>query len=215
MATLENFSKEIDNRLEQQLRLKREKQHHLDREMESLLQRQTAYRETAQEILASVIHPRVQTLCQHFDNAKIKDCDPTKDLGCTVVLVRTRRYPATATLRFWLWPADDYKQLEVHYEIEILPILMEYDRSDAQHFQIDGLLETDVTAWVEKKFHDFLDTYLKIESHPLYQKDNFVVDPVCGMQVPFFEVATTVRRGDHTVYFCSEVCKETLLRESV
>ena len=35
MATLENFSKAIDNRLAQQLRLKRDKQHHIDSEMES------------------------------------------------------------------------------------------------------------------------------------------------------------------------------------
>lgn len=215
MGTLEEFSKKIDNRLAQQLRLKREKLHHIDREMESLLQRQTAYNETAQGILASVVHPRIQTLCQHFDNAKIKDCDPAKDLSCSVVLAHTRRYPATATLRFWLWPADDYKQLEVHYDIEILPILMEYDRSDTQHFQIDGLAETDVTEWVEQKLQDFLDTYLKIETHALYHKDNFVVDPVCGMRIPFFDVATTVTRGDHTVYFCSEVCKEAFLRESV
>lgn len=127
----------------------------------------------------------------------------------------TQRYPATATLRFWLWPAEDYRQLEVHYEIEILPIFMEYDRSDAQPFQLDGLLETDVTAWVEKKCYDFSDSYLKIETHPLYQKDNFVVDPVCGMRIPFFEVAATVSRGDHTFYFCPELCKEGFLRESV
>lgn len=214
MAVLEHFSKEIEDRLAQQQRLKRDKQQQIDREMTFLLERQAAYNEAAQGILASVIHPRVQALCQHFDNGKIQDCDPTKDLSCTVVFVHARRYPATATLRFWVWPADDYKQLEVHYDVEILPILMEYDRTDAQGFPIDGLFETDVAAWVEKKIHHFLDTYLKIETHPLYQKDNFVVDPVCGMRIPFFDVAATVERGDHTVYFCSEVCKETFLRNS-
>lgn len=51
MATLENFSKAIDLRLAEQLRLRREKQHRIDHDMESLPQRQTAYHEIAQGIL--------------------------------------------------------------------------------------------------------------------------------------------------------------------
>jgi YHS domain-containing protein len=214
MASLEHFSKEIEDRLAQEQRLQRDKQYCIDRDMNVLLERKETYTEAALGLLISVVTPRMEELCRHFDNAKIKDCDPTKDFGCAATFSHTQRYPATATLRFAISPADDYKRLEVRYEVDILPILMEYDRTDAQGFPIDGLSETEVAAWVEKKLHYFLDTYLKIKTHPLYQKDNFVVDPVCGMRIPFFEVAATVERRNRTVYFCSEVCKETFLRSS-
>lgn len=214
MTTVEHFSKAIEERLAQEQRIKQDKQHHMDREMELLLERQAAYKEAAQRILSSVVHPRTKAVCRHFENAKIKDFDPSKEFGCIVDFSHTRRYPAKASLGFSIWPGDDYNRIEVHYDIEILPILMKYDRTDAQGFPIDSLIETDVVAWVEKKILHFLDVYLSIETHPLYQKDNFVVDPVCGMRIPFFEVAATVERGEHTVYFCSEICKETFLRGS-
>jgi len=211
MATVEHFSKAIEERLAQEQRIKQDKQHHIDREMKLLLERQAAYKETAQGILSSVVYPRMNALCRYFENAKIKDFDPSKNFNCIVDFSHTRRYPAKVSLGFSIWPGDDYKLIEVHYDIKILPILMEYDRTNAQGFPIDSLIETNVVAWVEKKILHFLDVYLRIETHPLYQKDNFVVDPVCGMRIPFFEIAATVERGEDTVYFCSEVCKETFL----
>ena len=214
MTTVEHFSKAIEERLAQEQRIKQDKQHRMDREMEPLLERQAAYKEAAQGILISVVHPRMNALCRHFENAKIKDFDPSKEFSCIADFSHTQRYPAKASLGFSIWPGDDYKRIEVHYDIEILPILMEYDRTDAQGFPIDSLIETDVVAWVEKKILHFLDVYLRIETHPLYQQDNFVVDPVCGMRIHFFEVAATVERGGHTIYFCSEICKEAFLRGS-
>ena len=46
MTTVEHFSKAIEERLAQEQRVKQEKQHRMDREIDLLLDRQAAYKET-------------------------------------------------------------------------------------------------------------------------------------------------------------------------
>lgn len=41
--------------------------------------------------------------------------------------------------------------------------------------------EEAIGQWVEERITEFIDTYLRLETHPLYQKDNIVIDPICGM----------------------------------
>jgi YHS domain-containing protein len=59
----------------------------------------------------------------------------------------------------------------------------------------------------------FLDTYLQLETHPIYQKDNLVTDPVCGMRMPLVEAAGSIQRDGQEIYFCSQACREAYLKE--
>ncbi len=88
---------------------------------------------------------------------------------------------------------------------------MEYRRDKEEDFPLEGA-DTAIGLWVEEKIIEFVETYLRLETHPFYQKDNIVIDPVCGMQI--YSVATTskIEFPDRTIYFCSEACKEAFLK---
>ncbi len=71
-----------------------------------------------------------------------------------------------------------------------------------------------LARWVEDRVLDFLDTYLQLETHPLYQRDNTVTDIVCGMRISSVSAASTVNHHGQTYYFCSEHCKEAFLERN-
>jgi YHS domain-containing protein len=214
MITNESFSQEIEAHLKLHETEKRKTHHHTDEEMEHFLAQQNVFEEAARRILTATVHPRMQTLSHHFENAKLKGPEECKSLRCTCELAHTKRFPATASLTFVVLPGKGYESLDIRSKVEILPILMEFEHHDQRTFEMEDLDEEQIGKWVETKLLAFLETYLKIETHPRYQKDNFVICPVCEMRIPFFEVAAIVERKYETVYFCSQVCKDRFLEKN-
>lgn len=74
---------------------------------------------------------------------------------------------------------------------------MEYIRNIEAIFPLEGNEEA-LVDWVEGRILDFIDTYLLLETHPLYQKDSTVIDIVCGMHIPSTSATSTVERHGRT-----------------
>lgn len=87
---------------------------------------------------------------------------------------------------------------------------MEFRRNTEEVFSLES--EGPLSGWVEDRILDFIDDYLRLETHPLYQKDNTVIDIVCGMRISSISAASAVERQGETFYFCSEHCKEVFLK---
>jgi YHS domain-containing protein len=90
---------------------------------------------------------------------------------------------------------------------------MEYSRNFEKTFPFEDDDEA-FSGWLEDRILDFVDTYLRLETHPLYQKDNSVIDIICGMHIPFTAATSSVLRDGRTFYFCSEYCKEAFIKGS-
>jgi len=88
---------------------------------------------------------------------------------------------------------------------------MEYTRNAEDIFPLEGDEEA-LAGWVEDRILDFLDTYLRLETHPLYQKVNTVIDIVCGMHITSTSATCSVEQHGRTFYFCSEHCKEAFIK---
>ena len=89
---------------------------------------------------------------------------------------------------------------------------MEYNRNAEENFPLDCGEEL-LVGWVDGIF-EFIDAYLHLESHPFYQKDNTVIDIICGMHIPSTSATSTAERDGRTFYFCSEQCKEAFIKGS-
>lgn len=214
MVVTKNFSQEIEERLKLHEAEKSRAHRHTDEEMKRFLKLQDVFEETARRILATTVYPRMQALSHRFENAELKGPEECKSLMCVCELAHTRRFPATATLVFTVFPGEGYESLDMRSKVEIYPVLMEFERHDQRTFGMENLDEDRIGEWVEAKLLSFLETYLKVETHPRYQKDNFVICPVCEMRIPYFEVAAILERKHETFYFCSQVCKDRFLKEN-
>ena len=212
MTDTGRLSTRILNSLERHQRELAERQKLVDGTMKDMLEQRERFAAVARHVLESVIHPRMEELTRHFDNATLMDCHGDTDFHCVCNLTHTPRFPATVSLDISLLPGESHKGLKARYDLEILPVLMEYKRDEEMLFPLHDSDET-IGLWVEEKIVEFIHTYLRLETHPLYQKDNMVSDPVCGMRISATAATIRVEWPGHTIYFCSEVCKEAFLKE--
>jgi YHS domain-containing protein len=203
-------SRIIISHLEKHQRGLAEQQKQTDSTMKELLEQRERFSAVARRIMESVVHPRMEELLRHFDNAAIIDHHGDTDFYCLCKFSHTARFPATVSLNIVLLPGET--SLKARYDLEIRPVLMEYTRDEEKNFPLDDSNEA-IGLWVEEKIANFLDTYLRLETHPLYQKDNIVTDPVCGMQIAAIAATSKIEWPGRTIYFCSEVCKEAFLKK--
>lgn len=214
MGELKDFSEKVKERFSQALKEQGARMTETDSNMKLFIEQRDRFNDVAHRIMVSVVFPRMQELSRHFENSDLTDIQDIDGVYCSCDFSHTPRFPATASLVIAFSPGQNNASLNVHYKLKIIPVLMDYKQADEHSFPLETLRDEEVVEWVEAKLLEFLDAYLKLETHPLYQKDNFVMDPVCGMQIPLAAVADKVEQDGKTVYFCSVACKEDYLKRS-
>jgi YHS domain-containing protein len=205
-----NLNEKIALRLEKHHRELARDQRHLDASMQLLLARKERLATQAGRRLREIVLPRMGELLGHFDNGRVELQQGDDYFGCVCEFAHSPRYPATVRFSIVFVPGND-ASYTVRSDLNILPVLMEYPRYQESLFPYDGD-DAPLAAWVEDRLLDFVDTYLRLETHPLYQKDNLVVDIVCGMHIPFTAATGSVEHKGRTFYFCSEHCREAFLK---
>ena len=209
MEKVNRLSERIISRFEQHKHDLADKQHQLDGRMKELLEQRERLAAVAKHKIETVILPRVEELVRHFDNSKVEVLHTDADYDCICEFTHTPRFPATVRLGIALLPGNN-ESLTARYDLNILPMLMEFNRNSEEVFALDCDEEL-LAGWVEDRILEFIDTYLRLETHPFYQKDNTVIDIVCGMHIPSTSATSTVERDGRTFYFCSDRCKETFM----
>lgn len=210
MEKVNRLSERIRSRFEQHKHGLADKQQQLDGKMKELLEQRERLAAVAKHKIETVILPRMKELARHFDNSKVEVLHTDADYNCICEFVHTPRFPANVRLGIALLPGKN-ENLTARYDLNILPVLMEYNRSSEEIFPLGGD-EEPLAGWVDDRILEFIDTYLRLETHPFYQKDNTVLDIVCGMRIPSTLATSTAERHGRTFYFCSEHCKEAFIK---
>ena len=212
MKKTSSLAERISNRFEQHRHDLVDKQQQLDSRMKEMLEQRERLAAIAKSQIESVVLPRMEELARHFDNAKVHVVNIGANSTCIAEFAHTPSYPAVVKLGISLLPGDN-ASLTARYDLSILPELMKYNRNVEEVFPLAGEGE-DLASWVEDRILDFINTYLCLETHPLYQKNNTVLDIVCGMRIPAASATSRVERQGRTFYFCSDHCKEVFLKEN-
>lgn len=210
MGKVNRLAERIRNRFEQHRHDLADKQQQLDSRMKELLEQRERASTVAKRKIETVVLPRMEELQRNFDNSKLEILNIDADFSCLCEFAHTSRFPATVRLVIALLPGKD-ESLTARYDLNIFPVLMEFNRSVEEIFPFEGD-EKALAGWVEDRILDFIDTYLRLETHPLYQKDNTVIDIVCGMHIPFTAATSSVVRDGRIFYFCSEHCKDAFIK---
>jgi YHS domain-containing protein len=212
MERVDRLAEKILNRFEEHRHNLADKQQQLDIRMKEMLEQRERLAAIAKTRIETVVLPRLEELTRHFDNAKVTVLNIDANSTCIADFAHTPSYPAIVKLGITLLPGEN-ESLSARYDLSILPELMKFTRNVDEVFPLDGDAEA-LAGWVEERVLDFIDTYLCLESHPLYQKNNTVLDIVCGMHIPSASATSSVVRQGRTFYFCSEHCKEVFLKEN-
>ncbi len=205
MSDTKDFAERVRERLkqvEEELQRQREA---TEAYMAALERRQEQFNAKANHLTEAVLRPRVAELAAHFDNASLEADVRAHRVCCR--FAHTARFPATASLELRVTCDESIEHLTVSYHADILPVFIRYERENELTLPLDEVDDDKVIPWVEERLLGFLDSYLQIELHDQYQRENLVTDPVCGMRLSKVKAIPLEHHG-HTYYFCATRCRD-------
>jgi len=167
--------------------------------------REQRYRElylTAVARLVELIKPRLQVLADRFqDKVKVQ---PLVTEHQRQVTFSFDVPVARIALTFRVSHDADVRNLVFDEDLEVLPILMQFDKHSSLTVPLDHVDDAKVLQWVDDRIVAFVKTFLDVHQNRYYQKDILVTDPVAGVEMPRFAARCTLDKGGKTYYFVSE-----------
>jgi len=152
--------------------------------------------------LAEVWRPRLETLAKEFgDRLQVK---PTVTRGRRQATFEVKSPVASIKLGFTASSNTDVTELVLAYDLDILPILMEFERHAEVSYPLDKVDPNQIAQWFDDRIVGFVKTYLALHSNQYYLKDLMVEDPVAHVSFPKIAAGATRERGGKTLYFVSE-----------
>lgn len=152
--------------------------------------------------LQETIRPRLEALAKEFgDRLQVA---PLIKPGRRQATMQVKSPLATIKLQLSACANSDVTKLVLAYDLDILPILMEFERHSEIEFPIDAVEPEALAAWLDDRIVGFVRTYLSLHENEYYLKDQMVNDPIANVRFPKFAAAAQRQRGRETVYFISE-----------
>jgi YHS domain-containing protein len=181
--------------------------------MEEHEQRTAKFAEIAQRIMHDIIRPRMLKLASLFPNSHLSDKGESIGYGVVCEFDRTPEYPAGTKLDIGISAESTVENAIITYNLEILPIFFQFEGHDQLVVPLDATDDRPVATWLDAKLLGFTDTYLRLQVVEQYQRDNMVVDPVCGMRFNRALATTSIEYEGKTYDFCIDECRQKFMRE--
>ena len=173
-------------------------------EFDTIQRRHAVAEKVRHRVVQEVIRPCLEQLLSHFDNAELQTGESPHACSCAVRFKHTPRFPAGVTLRLGVAFDASFEHLLVVYDLEILPVFMEYQKTSQVSLPLDGVNDEVLRGWIEDRLVEFVETYLKLEFVDQYQRDNMVTDPVANLRISRLITQGQADHAGHTYYFLTK-----------
>jgi YHS domain-containing protein len=173
--------------------------------MGGLEPRRRLFAEVSRHLIGDIIEPRMAVVAEPFANAQ-PDRNAHQDRSVWW-FGYCERFPVTARLEIGVGHTETVEQVQLRYELELMPTFTKYDAHDRLVELLDSIDEEAVADWVEQKLLEFLGNYLKVDRGRNDFEDEAVTDPVCGMRIRRSAAAANSEFKGHPYYLCSPACR--------
>ncbi len=152
--------------------------------------------------LREVWRPRLEALAERFgDRAEVK---PTVTPGGRGATFKFKSGLARVDLRFSVFTDQDVRNVIFNYDLEIIPILMQFESHSKVSFPLDAVDTEALGRWIDERIVTFVRTYLSLHENEYYLKGHMVQDPIAGVSFPKYAASATLERNGKTYYFIGE-----------
>src|SRR5215475_686647 len=115
------------------------------------------------ETLSDVWKPRLEALIERFgDRAKVT---PQLSESSRAVSIAFQSELARIHLRFSATTDREVRKLILNYDLEIIPVLMQYDAHQQAEWPLDAIDERAIGDWVDDRIVEFVKTYLALHEN--------------------------------------------------
>jgi YHS domain-containing protein len=152
--------------------------------------------------LRDVWRPRLESFAKEFGESIM--ASPTVSPGLRSATFAVKSPLASIRMTFTAAANSDVTELVLSYDLQILPILMKFERHAELAFPLDQVNPEKIGDWIDDRLVGFVRTYLEMQSNEYYLKDQMVEDPVAHVRLPKFAAEATRERDGVKYYFVSE-----------
>jgi YHS domain-containing protein len=154
------------------------------------------------EELSEVWRPRLDALAKKFgERVKVQ---PRVERGRRSANFQFKSELANVELRFAVAPDPDVRNVVFTSDLQILPILMQFDSHDEIAFPLNAVDKEALGQWFDERIVSFVRTYLSLHENQYYLKGHMVEDPIAKVQFPKYAAGATLQQGGKTLYFIDE-----------
>ena len=218
-ATLVDELASLRNQIQEKLNLavqqRQQERDWLRQKMDHVGEFKVLFNAVADRLMRDIVRPRIEMLTEQFDNAKLLNRAEPHSHHVVCLFSRCDRYPASTRLDVGLGHDDSGEHLAVFYNLQILPVFIQYEPHDRITVPFAKVDEDRIQKWVNSKLVQFVDVYLRLEQVEQYQRDNFVTDPVCGMTIKKSTAVAHMEYEGKAYYFCVLGCKTKFAKDPV
>lgn len=152
--------------------------------------------------LPTVWKPGLEALTRRFgDKVKVT---PHLTSSSRAAALEFQSNLARILLRLSASTDRDVRKLILDYNLEILPIFMQFDSHQQVEWPLDAVDRQALAKWIDDRIVGFVKTYLSLHENEYYLKDHMVEDPIAGVRFPKFAAATSVDWEGKTHYFIGD-----------
>jgi len=167
---------------------------------------------TAFDRLRPMVESRLDVLIKAFGDRVT--ATPTLTQSTREVQLEFHSELARIRLRFQGTTDHDVRKLILNYDLEIIPILMQFDSHSTLEMPLETIDEETAARWADERIMSFVQTYTALHENPYYLRDQMVTDPVSGTTFPKFAAGAKLERDGRMYYFVSEATRREFETEA-
>jgi YHS domain-containing protein len=181
--------------------------------LQGVLERQKQVKEfeKVQARIVEIAKPRLEALVKRAgDQVKVT---PTVSDTRRSAALEFRSTKAYITLTFSVAPDMNVEKAVVEYDLRIIPVLWQFESHAQFSSPITAFDTVGLAKWLDDRIVGFVEFFIKMHESEIYDKAEYVEDPVAKVQFPKFAAGATLDHGGQTFYFIDGTTKAEFARQ--
>jgi YHS domain-containing protein len=167
--------------------------------------------EEARDQVRAIARPRLEALVKRFGD-KVQ-ATPRVSQTRAAATLEFKSPQAFITLTFSVVPDEAVRNVVVEYDLDVAPVLMVYESHGEFRAPIEAVNPQALEAWLDDQIVKFVDFYVRLHESEVYNRSDYVEDPVAHVKFPKFAASGTLEHGGKTYYFIDERTRQDFARE--
>jgi hypothetical protein len=152
--------------------------------------------------LSDIWRPRLELLVSKFKDRV--QATPRIVPSTREVTFNFQSHLARVALKLSAFTDRNVEKLILGYNLEIIPVLMNYKHHDEVDFPLDAVNKEAVAKWLDDRIVEFVQTYFSMGENEIYLADYMVEDPIARVRFPKYAASTTLEWQGKKFYFIGE-----------
>ena len=120
---------------------------------------------------------------------------------------------AHIALSFSVAPDREIQNAVVDCDLSIVPVLWSFDSHSEFSSPIAAFNSAFFTKWLDDRIIGFIELYIQIHEAEIYEKAEYVEDPIAKVKFPKFAAGASLEQGGQTYFFIDENTKADFARQ--